>query len=158
MRFTHQLPKGIHLNDFKLPEIGLANPQSVMDLAVSSTRLQNIQKSMSRTNVAFPTISNELLQQAKLKFNDILYQERTRRGQQMAPANSIPDTIPLDSLHIILSSVGIEISDFELDGIKGQLFERDIQQLAFADLVEIIAFIESEAKVFEEFSEEKYEN
>ena len=126
----------------------------MLDLAVSSTRLSNIQKSMSNTNLYIPSLSHELLEQAKLKFNEILFADKL--NHQFQGANSAGnDTVHLDALNEILVFLGIQISDFELDGIKEQLVEKEIHNLSFADIVEIIAFIQSEERVFADFGETK---
>jgi hypothetical protein len=136
------------LNEFSLPELGLENPESVLDYAISSTRLDNIQKSMSNTSLSIPSIPSDLLEQVKYHFNEIC---KTRSSDLSASA-----TIPVDVLGDLLYSVGLQISEFELDGIKSQLWEKDISTLSYADVIEILAFIQSEEKVYEnEYNQEE---
>jgi hypothetical protein len=136
------------LNEFCLPELGLENPESVLDYAISSTRLDNIQKSMSNTSLSIPSIPSDLLEQVKYHFNEIC---KTRNSDLSASA-----TIPVDVLGDLLYSVGLQISEFELDGIKSQLWEKDISTLSYADVIEILAFIQSEEKVYEnEYNQEE---
>jgi hypothetical protein len=124
-------------------------------MAVSSTRLNSIHKSMSNTNIAIPQLSQHLIDQVKLKFNEILYREQLNNRMQGASHQLNNDTISLHALNEILNFVNIQISDYELGGIQDQLLEKDIQSLSFADLVEIVAFIQSEERVFVEFGETK---
>lgn len=139
------------MNDFKLPELGLENPQGVLDLAISSTRLGNVQSSMSKSDLIIPTVPIPLLEKAKNKFNELLeIQTRNSKG-------NLQDAISIDSLGEILTYVRIQVSDYELEGIKSQLSEREIRSLSFADVAEIIAFIQSGEQVFvNSFRPEKY--
>lgn len=131
MRFVRALPKGIYQNNFSLPEIGLADPQGVLDNAVASTRIQSVGKTFgSRPETPFLSILPEDLERAREHFHHI--------------AGQHSDRIPIHYVGEVIRDMGIYIDNEDVEELQRQLSEKESHGLSFADITEIASFIQAE--------------
>jgi hypothetical protein len=126
LKFVRPLPKGIFQNNFAIPEIGLASPNEVLELAVSSTRMSSLEKTWSRPHTPYLSISPDDLSRAKTKFHDI--------------AGS-SDVISVHYISEVIREMGVYIEDEDIEELESQLGDKD---LTFADISEIASFIQAE--------------
>ena len=130
MRFVRTLPKGIYQNNFSLPEIGLADPQGVVDNAIASTRIQSVGRTLSRPETPFLSILPEELDRARERFHEI--------------AGHHSDRIPIHYVGEVIREMGIFIDNEDVEELQRQLGEKESQGLSFADITEIASFIQAE--------------
>ncbi len=109
-----------------MPELGLATPNEVIELAVSSTRMESLEKTWSRPHTPFLSIIPDDLERAKVKFHDI--------------AGS-SDAIPVHFISEVIREMGIYIENEDVEELERQLGDKD---LTFADISEIASFIQAE--------------
>lgn len=128
LRFVRPLPRGIYFNDFKLPNLGLANAQGVLDLSISSTRMQSLNKSSSsegNTNIA--PVSDDILEKA---------------GELFKSLSKGSDTLAVEQLGPILDAMGLQLDSSSLNQLMSQLADKNALYLSFADIIELVAYIQ----------------
>lgn len=118
-----------------MPGLGLANPQSVVDSAISATRLG----SMSR-NAKVITLEDEWA----------LSQEQVDAGKekfyQLAEALNCTDgLLPLTHAMDVLNSLNIFVDEVTMNDIRGQLEDKGVKSISFADITEIALFLLQQA-------------
>ncbi len=109
-----------------MPELGLAAPNEVLELAISSTRMESLEKSWSRPHTPFLSILPEDLERAKAKFHDI---------------SGSADAIPVQYISEVIREMGINMEEDDIQELERQLGDKD---LTFTDISEIASFIQAE--------------
>jgi hypothetical protein len=128
-KFVRPLPKGLFHNNFSLPSIGLADPQSVLDSAITSIRMKSIEKTLSRPQTPFLAMGQMDIERAKERFRSL---------------SGSSDFIPVHFLGEVLREMGLFVDEEDIEDLKASLDAKDGQGLCFADISEIAAFMQSE--------------
>lgn len=128
MRFAQPLPPGIYANDFTLPDLGLANPQQVLDVAITSTRMLSSNKVLSRANTPSRLFSREQIERAEQVFHRF----------------SVADTgnINVHDLGKVLEDMGLVVSENDLFSVTEHLSSKSTFLLSLADVTEIAAYLQ----------------
>ncbi len=135
LRLVRPLAKGVYHNDFDIPQIGLANPRSIVDMAVSDVRMNSLNKSYAR--LATPAadaggINPRNLEYAKIKFQELL------------GGDTEADTISIYQSKPVFSELGLNLSGADVGAIISQLELQESLDISFAELVEIAVYIHGE--------------
>jgi hypothetical protein len=128
------LPKGLYHNEFNLPELGLANPRGIVDLAVSEVRMNSLNKSFTRLSTPFSVINTGNMECAKERFHEL----NSAQGESQSETISIYQSKP------VFAELGLNLSAADIDDIIGQLELRDSLDISFTEVVEIAAYIHGE--------------
>jgi hypothetical protein len=128
------LPKGLYHNEFSLPELGLANPRGIVDLAVSEVRLSSLNKSFTRLSTPFSAINTSNMECAKERFQEL----NSAQGEGQS------ETVSIYQSKAVFAELGLNLSAADIDDIIGQLELRDSLQISFTEVVEIAAYIHGE--------------
>lgn len=128
MRFAQPLPRGIYANDFTLPDVGLANPQQVLDVAITSTRMLSSNKVLSRANTP-----------SRASFT----REQIERAEQAFHKLAVADTgnISVHDLGEVLEAMGLVVNLDDLISVTEQLSSKSTFLLSLADVTEIAAYL-----------------
>jgi hypothetical protein len=119
------LPKGLFVNDFELPSLGLAKPDEVLDVAVSSVRLNRMDRTVETPSLS---ITSDQMREAERVFNSLVL--------------SSSETIELHNLGEVLVAMGLFIDSMDLEQVMEQLIAKEAQYLSFADITEIAAYLQ----------------
>ena len=144
------LPRGLFHNDFSLPQIGLADAQSVLDGAVSDTRLKSVEKSLLRPQSPLRCFDSEDIDRAKARFAQIAasFSNNTNthstNTNNTSNNNSNNNSIPVESIASVLAELHVTLDDKDLSELRTALDVKPGTNLLFADIVEIAAFMQSE--------------
>lgn len=128
VRFHRTLPKGLFVNNFELPSLGLAKPDEVLDLAVSAVRLSAANGSSTRGETPMLTMSAEKMQEAEKVFHSLVLNSS--------------GTIELHNLETVLLAMGLFVESSDLEQVMEQLVAKEAHYLSFADITEIAAFLQ----------------
>lgn len=122
------MPKGLYLNDFSIPELGIANPKGIIDIATSEVRL----KSLEKNGGVSAAITKDNLEKANEIFSSY----------------AADGLITLDYLGGVLYALGLKLSDFDVNEIINQLELKDTQDVSFTEAVEIAAYVSGSQEQF----------
>eukprot|EP01038_Epipyxis_sp_PR26KG_P006768 gene6768-9271_t len=132
-RFNEPLPKGLYANEFELPSLGLANPNLIINVAVSEVRVNSLKQSSNQDlGSTISIIPHEYLERANIVFNNIV-----SKGS---------DTIPIFELQPVFNEFGLQLNTYDINEIIYQLELKDTQEITFAEVVEIASFIKRETE------------
>lgn len=113
------------VNDFELPSLGLAKPDEVLDVAVSSVRLNRMDRTVETPSLS---ITSDQMREAERVFNSLVL--------------SSSETIELHNLGEVLVAMGLFIDSMDLEQVMEQLIAKEAQYLSFADITEIAAYLQ----------------
>lgn len=139
LRLVRPLAKGVYHNDFDIPQIGLANPRSIVDMAVSDVRMNSVNKAFTRLSSPATegdgggaNINPRNLDKAKIKFQELL------------GGDTESDTVSIYQSKPVFSELGLNLSGADIGAIISQLELQESLDISFAELVEIAVYIHGE--------------
>jgi hypothetical protein len=146
VRFHRTLPRGLFVNDFELPSLGLAKADEVLDAAVSTVRLSSLNRTGRTAETQSLSITSDQMQEAERVFNSLVLNSS--------------GTIELHNLEEVLVAMGLFINSMDLEQVIEQLIAKEAQYLSFADITEIAAYLQqlqvrSHQVTFGDFVEEE---
>lgn len=128
-RFVRLLPKGLYHNDFQLPGLTLADPNEVIDIAVSDVRMNSVHKSHGTEEGNKQTyIRPYALEKAHKIFKSV----SSKADQQV---------ISIYRLSEVLFELGLDLNASDVAEITAQLELKDTLDISFAEAVEIATYI-----------------
>jgi len=126
LRLVRPLSKGNYYNEFTLPVLGLDNPRSVVDMAISEVRVQSLNKSFVRLSTPQVKINTALMDTARVKFYELT------AGQE---------TVSIYEAKPVFTELGLNVTSEDIDDIIEQLQLSEMLDISFTELVELASYI-----------------
>lgn len=114
-------------NEFQLPGLTLANPEGLIDLAVSEVRMNSVHHTAHNDNTSQSYIRPYALEKAHKMFNSLL-----------APGKQ---GISIYRLEEVLHELGLNLTSSDITEIISQLELKDTLDVSFTEAVEIASYI-----------------
>lgn len=127
-RFVRLLPKGLNHNDFKLPGLTLADPNEVIDIAVSDVRMNSVHRNEVEEGTRQSYIRPYALEKAHKVFKSVA----SKVDKQV---------ISIYRLSEVLFELGLDLNASDVAEITSQLELKDTLDISFAEAVEIASYI-----------------
>eukprot|EP00981_Chlorochromonas_danica_P010590 scaffold3290_cov165-Ochromonas_danica.AAC.33 len=123
IRFVRPLPKGLFFNDFQMPGLALADPQSVLSSAVVAVRSE--------------AASNRDSEAWQLELDD----ETKERLKESFESFAKMHHISVHDLPKVLSEARFIIDPRDIEDIVSQLQEKETHDLSVEDVLDIASFL-----------------
>ena len=136
------LPKGLYHNDFQLPGLTLADPNGIIDIAVSDVRMNSVHRPY------------ELEGGAKQSYIRPHALEKAHKIFKSVASKSDQQVISIYRLAEVLYELGLDLNASDIAEITAQLELKDTLDISFAEAVEIATYIheQKQAAHHSEFS------
>lgn len=136
LRFVKVLPKGMYSNNFALPELGLANPESIVEMATSDVRMARVNRdsggdTYGRLSFSRGGLNPDTIHQAHDLFNSL-------------PMDTL-ETVSIFDLEDVFLQFGLDLSPENISEIIVQLEQNETLRVTFNEVVEIATYIKESA-------------
>jgi hypothetical protein len=115
-----------------LPTLGLARPDEVLDFAISSVRLESMNRTMTTSNDENNMTTIEAVSMEQLQIGEEIFHKL---------ADTFTATVRVQDVDLILQAMKLDINEFDLMLMKSQLTEKETYYLSFADITELAVFL-----------------
>jgi hypothetical protein len=131
------LPKGMVHNDFQLPDLKLADPTGLIDIAVSDVRMNSLHNSHGGMQ------QMESLEQTSSYAHAYIQPHALEKAHALFNSICVTGThaISIYRLADVLYELGLNLGAHDITEIISQLELKDTLDLSFAEAVEIATFI-----------------
>lgn len=142
------LPKGMFHNEFKLPGLTLADPNGIIDIAVSDVRMQSIRRSH-----AGPEDGAEGIYSTQIPAQAL---EKARKVFHSLTNSSEAQSISIYRLADVLYELGLSLTAADITEIVTQLELKDTLDVSFSEAVEIASYIHEQKLTSQQQSDDFY--